>query len=116
MSELIQSLRQHLPETQVITDDLRRLAYGTDASFYRLIPEVVAVVETENDLRAVLAAARQHGRPVTFRAAGTSLSGQAITDGVLALIGEGFATCEIASSLHTADVRGELASSSKVIV
>ena len=95
MSELIQSLRQHLPETQVITDDLRRLAYGTDASFYRLIPEVVAVVETENDLRAVLAAARQHGRPVTFRAAGTSLSGQAITDGVLALIGEGFATCAI---------------------
>jgi D-lactate dehydrogenase len=33
---------------------------------------------------------------VTIRAAGTSLSGQAVTDGVLMLIGEGFATCEIA--------------------
>ena len=35
MSQLIQSLRQHLPENQIIVDDLRRLAYGTDASFYR---------------------------------------------------------------------------------
>lgn len=33
MSELIQQLRQYLPETQVITDELRLLAYGTDASF-----------------------------------------------------------------------------------
>ena len=95
MSQLITALRQHLPETQVITDELRRLAYGTDASFYRLTPEVIAVVESENDLKTVLTAARQHKTPVTFRAAGTSLSGQAITDGVLALIGEGFATCEI---------------------
>ncbi len=97
MSRLIQSLRQHLPDNQVITDDLRRLAYGTDASFYRLIPQVIAVIESENDLEAVLTAARQNDTPVTFRAAGTSLSGQAISDGVLALIGEGFATCEISA-------------------
>ena len=43
----------------------------------------------------------EHGRPVTFRAAGTSLSGQAITDGVLALIGEDFATCEISPDAAT---------------
>lgn len=97
MSQLIHHLRQHLPENQVITDELRLLAYGTDASFYRLIPEVITIVETENDLKTVLTAARQNQRPVTFRAAGTSLSGQAISDGVLALIGEGFATCEISA-------------------
>jgi D-lactate dehydrogenase len=95
MSPLLQSLSRILPERQVITDNLRRLAYGTDASFYRLVPEVVAVVESEEEVQALLQAARTHGRPVTFRAAGTSLSGQAITDSVLALIGEGFATCEI---------------------
>ena len=95
MSGLIQHLRQHLPDNQIIVDEIRRLAYGTDASFYRLIPEVITVIETENDLKTVLTAARQNQRPVTFRAAGTSLSGQAITDGILALIGEGFATCEI---------------------
>jgi D-lactate dehydrogenase len=38
---------------------------------------------------------------VTIRAAGTSLSGQAVTDGVLMLIGEGFATCEIAPDAST---------------
>ena len=96
MPPLIQQLTRHLPAHQVITDDLRRLAYGTDASFYRLIPQVVAVIESENDARAVLTAARQNRTPVTFRAAGTSLSGQAISDGVLALIGEGFATFELA--------------------
>ncbi len=96
MTPLIQQLTIHLPAHQVITDDLRRLAYGTDASFYRLIPQVVAVIESENDARAVLTAARQNRTPVTFRAAGTSLSGQAISDGVLALIGEGFATFELA--------------------
>ena len=85
-----------LPARQVVTDELRRLAYGTDASFYRLIPQVIAIVENEDEVRSVLATARAHGRPVTFRAAGTSLSGQAITDGVLALIGESFATCDIA--------------------
>lgn len=94
MNSLIQQLRQSLPDTQVITDDLRRLAYGTDASFYRLIPEIITVIENETELQTVLKTARQHKRPVTFRAAGTSLSGQAITDGVLALIGEGFSTYE----------------------
>ena len=101
MTPLIHSLKRQLPENQVITDELRRLAYGTDASFYRLIPEVIAVVENEEEVQAVLHSARSHGRPVTFRAAGTSLSGQAITDGVLALIGEGFATCEIAPDAAT---------------
>jgi D-lactate dehydrogenase len=101
VNPLLQALSRILPQRQVITDPLRRLAYGTDASFYRMVPEVVAVVEDEQEVQALLHVARAHGRPVTFRAAGTSLSGQAITDGVLALIGEGFATCEIAPDAAT---------------
>lgn len=96
MSSLITALSQVLPARQVIHDELRRLAYGTDASFYRLTPEVIALVEDEDEVRAVLSVAHAQQRPVTIRAAGTSLSGQAVTDGVLMLIGEGFATCEIA--------------------
>ena len=101
MSQLIDALSRILPAKQVITDSLRRLAYGTDASFYRLTPEVVAVVESEAELQALLQATRAHQCPVTFRAAGTSLSGQAVTDSVLALIGEGFATCEIGPEAAT---------------
>ncbi|GAB3362528.1 MULTISPECIES: FAD-binding and (Fe-S)-binding domain-containing protein [Giesbergeria] len=95
MSTLINALRQRLPAERVITDELRRLAYGTDGSFYRLIPEVVTVVQTEDEVRAVMDIARSNQRPVTFRAAGTSLCGQAVTDGVLVLLGEGLATCQI---------------------
>lgn len=97
MSALIEALRRRLPEARVITDELRRLAYGTDGSFYRLIPEVVAVADSENEVRDVVDIARQHRRPVTFRAAGTSLCGQAVTDGVLVLLGEGLAHCDIAT-------------------
>ncbi|OGB31347.1 MAG: 4Fe-4S ferredoxin [Burkholderiales bacterium RIFCSPLOWO2_12_FULL_61_40] len=104
MTPLVQALARVLPERQVITDNLRRLAYGTDASFYRLTPEVVAVVESEEEVQALLQAAAAHGRPVTFRAAGTSLSGQAVTDSVLALIGESFATCEIGPDAATVRV------------
>lgn len=96
MSPLIAALGRALPARQVVFDELRRLAYGTDASFYRLTPEVIAIVEDEREVQAVLQIAHAHQRPVTIRAAGTSLSGQAVTDGVLMLIGEGFATCEIA--------------------
>ena len=92
MTPLISALQAALPDGQVITDDLRRLAYGTDASFYRLIPSVVVVLQDEAQVREVLRIAQAHTTPVTFRAAGTSLSGQAVTDGILALVGEGFAT------------------------
>lgn len=96
MSTIAAALSKLLPEKQVVTDPLRRLAYGTDASFYRMVPEVVAVVESEAEVQTVLRAARETGRPVTFRAAGTSLSGQSVSDSVLMLIGEGLAGCEIA--------------------
>lgn len=104
MSALIDALRLRLPADRVITDELRRLAYGTDGSFYRLIPEVVAVVNDEAEVRDVVDLARQHGRPVTFRAAGTSLCGQAVTDGVLVLLGEGLATCRIGANGSTVRV------------
>ncbi|MDD2670020.1 FAD-binding oxidoreductase, partial [Zoogloea sp.] len=104
MSALIEALRRLLPAERVITDELRRLAYGTDGSFYRLIPEVVAVVNDEDQVRDVVDVARQHQRPVTFRAAGTSLCGQAVTDGVLVLLGEGLATCKISADGGTVQV------------
>jgi FAD/FMN-containing dehydrogenase len=40
-------------------------------------------VHNEAEIRRILPIAKKHGVPITFRAAGTSLSGQAITDSVL---------------------------------
>ena len=101
IKRLLEALARRFPAQQVFTDQLRRLAYGTDASFYRMIPDVVVRVESDDDVRGLLQVARSHGRPLTFRAAGTSLSGQAISDSILALIGEGFASCEIGAGALT---------------
>ena len=72
---------------RIITDPLRTLAYGTDASFYRLVPKVVVKAENEEEVSMLLQAADEFALPVTFRAAGTSLSGQAITDSILVVAG-----------------------------
>ncbi len=71
----------------LITDPLRTLAYGTDASFYRLIPQLVVKSEKENEVVEILKESRSRSIPLTFRAAGTSLSGQSITDSVLLRMG-----------------------------
>jgi len=52
---LVAALRDALPAARVITDPLRRLAYGTDASFYRLVPQVVLVVDSEPEVLVALA-------------------------------------------------------------
>ena len=72
----------------IYTDDLRRLAWGTDAGFYRLVPKVVVRSSSEGQVAAILKAASENNVPVTFRAAGTSLSGQAVSDSVLVVAGK----------------------------
>ncbi|SHO44518.1 D-lactate dehydrogenase [Desulfopila aestuarii DSM 18488] len=86
---------QYVDEERIITDPLRTLAYGTDASFYRLIPQVVVKARDEGEISRLLKAAGQCEVPVTFRAAGTSLSGQAISDSVLILTGNNWQEREI---------------------
>ncbi|WP_114417122.1 FAD-binding and (Fe-S)-binding domain-containing protein [Marinospirillum perlucidum] len=97
-SELHQALAQQLPEQRLISDELRTLAYGTDASFYRLVPGLVVRVESEQEVQLVLKESAERGLPVTFRAAGTSLSGQAVTDSVLIQLGNGWKDHEILES------------------
>ncbi|HSC98607.1 MAG TPA: FAD-binding oxidoreductase, partial [Casimicrobiaceae bacterium] len=92
---LYAELATFLPRERLITDPLRLLTWGTDASFYRLIPQIVVVVDTEGEVRQLLAACAKRRTPVTFRAAGTSLSGQAITDSVLVLLGDGWRRVQI---------------------
>jgi D-lactate dehydrogenase len=60
-----------------------RLAAAHDASHYLLTPRAVVTARTAADVAAVFRAAKAQGAPVTFRSGGTSLSGQAGSDGVL---------------------------------
>ena len=90
VERLYDELRRTLPEAKLVVDPLRRLAYGTDASFYRLVPQLVVIVDDEAELTTVVRACHDRGIPFTFRAAGTSLSGQALTDSVLVKLGPGW--------------------------
>jgi len=88
-------LGTQIPPHRFITDPLRTLAFGTDASFYRLIPKIVIKADNEAEVSAILKASDACGVPVTFRAAGTSLSGQAVTDAVLVIAGDSWKAYEI---------------------
>lgn len=87
-SRFLDTVRGFVPEDAVYTDELRRFAWGTDAGFYRLVPKIVIRSSGEKEVAGILEAASRFGVPVTYRAAGTSLSGQAISDSVLVVAGK----------------------------
>ncbi|MGZ5249401.1 MAG: FAD-linked oxidase C-terminal domain-containing protein, partial [Caldimonas sp.] len=103
--ELQRELAAFIAAARLVSDPLRLLAWGTDASFYRLVPRLLVVVESEDEVRRVLACCARWRTPVTFRAAGTSLSGQAVSDSVLVLLGEGWNRISIAADAQTVDLQ-----------
>ncbi|MGY2280070.1 FAD-binding and (Fe-S)-binding domain-containing protein [Pseudomonas monsensis] len=91
----LRDAQQLIPAERRFDDPLSTLAFGTDASFYRLIPKLVIRVESEDEVVGLLKLAQRDHVPVTFRAAGTSLSGQAISDSVLIVLGDNWNAREI---------------------
>jgi len=89
------SLLDLLPRERIITDYAKRFAFGTDASFYRLTPELVLQIDSEKELIEVVKRAGRAGLPLTFRAAGTSLSGQAQSDAILVMLTDSWRYHEI---------------------
>ena len=90
-----------IPDERIYTDDLRLLTWGTDAGFYRLIPQIVVRSMNEDEVSRLLALADKHNLPVTFRAAGTSLSGQSISDSILIVAGKHWEKYSISEDLET---------------
>jgi D-lactate dehydrogenase len=80
---VLDGLHRILPRERVLARPIDRLARAGDASLYRLIPEAVVRPKDVDEVRSLLAFARCRGRHLAFRAAGTSLCGQAQTDGLL---------------------------------
>src|SRR5687767_9205090 len=81
--DLVRDLGRILAPDRVLARPIDRLARSVDASIYRLIPEVVVRPRDLDEVRGLLAYARAHRRHLTFRTAGTSLSGQALSDDIL---------------------------------
>ena len=91
----IERITARINPSKIYTDEFHRLAWGADASFYRLIPKIVILASNEEDVVHILSEATRQHIPITFRAAGTSLSGQSITDSVLVVAGKGWEDYQI---------------------
>jgi D-lactate dehydrogenase len=84
----LNEVQRLIPAERRFDDPLSTLAFGTDASFYRLIPRLGGRGEAALEVVALTKLAGMHRVPVTFRAAGTRLSGQAISGSVLIVPGD----------------------------
>ncbi|MRG45833.1 FAD-binding protein [Chitinophaga sp. SYP-B3965] len=72
-----------LPKARIKTRLIDLVSYASDAGFYYLRPKAVVQPVSENEIISLFHFSHQHKIPLTFRTGGTSLSGQAITDGIL---------------------------------
>ncbi|MBR6866951.1 MAG: FAD-binding oxidoreductase [Prevotella sp.] len=101
IKEFLADLRQILPSDRIYTDELRTLGWGTDASFYRQIPQVVIRSDGEKEISDIVKLCQGYKLPFTFRAAGTSLSGQSCTDSVLIVAGKHWEKWSLADDHET---------------
>ena len=122
--DFYEQIIKKISKEKIFTDKLHTLAYGTDASFYRLIPKIVIKTDNAQEVQDIIKLSNEMNLSITFRAAGTSLSGQAISDSILIITSRNFSNFKISPdasfislqpALTGAQVNGLLARYSKKI-
>ena len=108
LNDFLSHIRQFIPAERIYTDELRTLGWGTDASFYRQIPKVVIRSDGDAEISKIVMACKKYKMPFTFRAAGTSLSGQSCTDSVLIVAGKHWEKYEIIEEGVRSKEEGEI--------
>ena len=81
--EIKSSLAVTIASERILIRPIDLIACASDASFYRLSPKAVVQAQSLDEIRALFAFSQRAQVTMTFRAAGTSLSGQSISDGLL---------------------------------
>jgi D-lactate dehydrogenase len=84
--DLKTDLARFIPKERILTSPLERYAYANDASYFRLIPQAVVHPASIEEIRGLFRLSQQNQVPLTFRAAGTSLSGQSVSSGILVVL------------------------------
>jgi hypothetical protein len=80
---LREELVRFIPEKRVLHHPIDLIAFASDASSYRPIPKAVVLASIADEIKELFRYSRKRKISLTFRTAGTSLSGQSITDGIL---------------------------------
>ncbi|AOC96613.1 Anaerobic glycerol-3-phosphate dehydrogenase subunit C [Flavobacterium anhuiense] len=77
-------------EGKLFYDHTMRLLYATDASAYKEMPLAVAIPKTKEDIQKIIAFAKENKSSIIPRAAGTSLAGQVVGNGIVVDISQEF--------------------------
>ncbi len=88
-------LSQVLDERRILMRPIDLIAYASDASLYRMIPKAVVQAADEEEVARLFRFSHDHSIPITFRSAGTSLSGQSISDGLLVEVMRNFRDMQV---------------------
>jgi len=99
-NELKHDLKSTISKAHLIDDPLQTLAIGTDASFYRLTPKLIVRAQNESQVKTIMDRCRRYSLPFTFRAAGTSVCGQAQSDSVLIKLVDSWKHCQVHDDGH----------------
>jgi FAD/FMN-containing dehydrogenase/Fe-S oxidoreductase len=70
-------------EGDLFADNVQRVLYATDASQYREMPLAVTRPKSKEDIKKIIAFARENGTSIIPRGAGTSLAGQVVGPGIV---------------------------------
>ncbi len=76
-------LLQILPGNRIRTRYIDLVSFASDAGFYYLMPKAIVQPLDEREIILLFMFSHEYKIPLVFRAGGTSLSGQSITDGIL---------------------------------
>jgi D-lactate dehydrogenase len=96
--ELKEALEHVIARERVLTRPIDLIAFASDASFYRLIPRAIVLANGVAEIRSLFLFSHATNIPLTFRTAGTSLSGQAVTDGILVEVARHWRGLEVLNS------------------
>ncbi len=80
---LVDHLVKILPADRIKSRLIDRYAFASDASHFYLVPKLILQPVTMEEVRGIFEFSHKHQEKITFRAAGTSFSGQGVTDGIL---------------------------------
>jgi FAD/FMN-containing dehydrogenase/Fe-S oxidoreductase len=70
-------------EGDLLTDDVTRILYATDASAYQESPVAIIIPRSKADIKTIIDFANQYQIPIVPRTAGTSLAGQVVGNGII---------------------------------
>src|SRR5271157_5115266 len=97
-SQIKSSLSSQIEAERILIRPIDLIAFASDASFYRLIPKAVVLAKDTEEIAKLFQFSQRQGIPMTFRAAGSSLSGQSISDGLLVEVARHWRTAAVEDS------------------